>query len=303
MLEDFVSQYKLGELKKLCAEISERYRKGVSPFFQKKEHRLAYLVTRFPATFAAIAKVLEEIRDLNPHSIADLGAGPGTGYLAASSIFPHLKKALLVECDDVFIEIGKKMVSSDVLWMKKDLRQLEEIGSFDITLFSYSLGEIPEKEWFSILENVWGNTTLALIIIEPGTPLGFSRLRKMRTLLISLGGSVRAPCPHSLECPIQSPDWCHFSARFARTSLHRLVKEGSLGFEDEKFSYVIMTKDRIKGCKERILRHPQKHPGYVTFSLCTQEGLKSTTVTKKEKERYKQVKKLEWGDRLCSTDR
>ncbi len=91
-------------------------------------------------------------------------------------------------------------------------------------------------------------------------------------------------------------DWCHFAERVARTSLHRKIKGGSLGHEDEKFSYVIVSKTQGNLPPARILRHPLKHPGNITFTLCAQEGLKQEIVSKRTPDKYKKARKLEWGD-------
>ena len=93
-------------------------------------------------------------------------------------------------------------------------------------------------------------------------------------------------------------DWCHFAARLARSSTHRQAKGGTLGYEDEKFSYVIMSKNENGFSGARILRHPIKNKGHVSLKLCTQEGLCERTISKKDKELYKKARKLEWGDSL-----
>ena len=77
-----------------------------------------------------------------------------------------------------------------------------------------------------------------------------------------------------------------------------MAKDGALGFEDEKFSYIIVSKESVSPCGPRILRPPQKRKGHVIFSLCTPDGLKNKVVSQKEKEIYKKSKKLDWGDVL-----
>ena len=90
-------------------------------------------------------------------------------------------------------------------------------------------------------------------------------------------------------------DWCHFSVRLERTAEHRLIKEGALGYEDEKYSYVVASREPGEHYQARILRHPQKHSGHIEFTLCTQEGLKNETVSRRMGDRYKKSKKCEWG--------
>ena len=297
-LDALVSSFSPSQLKQYSLELSDRYRKRLVPFLAKREHRFAYLVTRLPATLAAITRVLREIPLTSIESFLDLGAGPGTGYLAAKDVFPQIGRATLLETDSVFIEIGKKLITDRVEWIKQDLKEVLNFAPYDLVLLSYSIGEIPEKYWEPILKGAWSATQKAMVIIEPGTPAGFARIREIRSLLLSWGAHMIAPCPHAAACPMKEPDWCHFSQRLERNSLHKMAKEGSLGFEDEKFSYLVVSKEVVEVSGERILRPPQRRKGHTIFSLCTQEGLKNKVVSQKDKEFYKFSKKLDWGDVL-----
>ncbi len=91
-------------------------------------------------------------------------------------------------------------------------------------------------------------------------------------------------------------DWCHFAARVERSSLHRRLKGGSLGYEDEKFSYVAATKEPFSLPDSRILTHPERHSGHIILKLCTSEGVQHPTISKKMGPLYKQARKAEWGD-------
>jgi ribosomal protein RSM22 (predicted rRNA methylase) len=136
-----------------------------------------------------------------------------------------------------------------------------------------------------------------LVVIEPGTVRGFHFIHEARSALIAAGAHLLAPCPHGKECPMAaSGDWCHFAARVERTSLHRQLKGGALGYEDEKFSYVVASRDPISAAPARIVRHPQKHSGHVQLTLCTPEGLTTPTIGKSQKEKYKFARHAHWGD-------
>lgn len=91
-------------------------------------------------------------------------------------------------------------------------------------------------------------------------------------------------------------DWCHFAARCERMALHRRLKAGALGYEDEKFSYLVAAKGPAQPATARILRRPSAHPGFVKLELCTREGLQKMTITRSDKEHWKQARKAEWGD-------
>jgi ribosomal protein RSM22 (predicted rRNA methylase) len=284
-------------LERLSKELSQRYRSGSPPktFMENEGHRLAYLLTRMPATYAAIAHVLEKTCE-TIESFLDLGAGPGTGLWAIKEHFPQIKKITCFEKDKSLIALGKRLAEGiSANWVTGDLEGAPNFEPHDLVLLSYALGELKEQE--SLLNKAWEATKKLLILIEPGTPLGFSRIRRMRELLITAGGNLIAPCPHKESCPMKEGNWCHFTARLSRTSLHRKLKGGQLGYEDEKFSYIVFSKTNyIPSGSGRILRHPKKQSGFVELQLCTQEGLQRTTFSKKDSQNYRLARKLEWGD-------
>ena len=139
-------------------------------------------------------------------------------------------------------------------------------------------------------------TVAALVIVEPGTPAGAARVQRARARLIEQGASVAAPCPHADACPLASDDWCHFAARVNRSSLQRRLKRGSLGYEDEKFSYIAVTRGSADPCAARVLRRPHREPRRVALRLCTADGLRESLVTRREGERYRAARKTRWGD-------
>jgi len=273
-------------------ELTSNYRTHHSLF--SKEDKIAYLITRMPATYAVIFHLLQKIQ--TPiHTLLDLGAGPGTSLWAANPLFPSLF-ATLIEKDPDMISLGKRLSPPlSHKWKQGDITTVE-IAPHDLILLSYVIGELTISDLSPLIEKAWKNASQYLVIIEPGTPHGFERIRFVREKLTSLDCHILAPCPHANACPMAKNDWCHFSRRIPRTSLHRIVKSGTLGHEDEKFSYLIASKAPTEA-HSRILRHPQRNPGHVTFSLCTPNGLQTQTLSRKNKE-YKKAKKLEWGDEL-----
>ncbi len=304
-IDEITEDISLKELSSFSKDLTFRYREGVKKdYMGQRGHKLAYLASRFPATFAAVYKALETLPSVDIESVADVGAGPGTATWASLCIFGGVNKFTLYEKDKELIELGKLLIEKaehpvPAFWKEVDLTKDFVIEEADLVLMSYAIGEVPSSFWPVILDKLWQKTGKFLVIIEPGTPLGFERIRRLREMLLSKGAHVVAPCPHGKKCPMEGSDWCHFSARLERSSKHRYVKEASLGYEDEKFSYIAVSKGPIaleKG--ERILRHPLKNPGHILLTLCTDEGLLTRTVTKKDKEAYTQARKADWGDFL-----
>ncbi|WP_269212330.1 small ribosomal subunit Rsm22 family protein [Thermoanaerobacterium thermosaccharolyticum] len=104
-----------------------------------------------------------------------------------------------------------------------------------------------------------------------------------------------APCPHADECPIDFDDWCHFSSRLQRTSIHRKVKNGQLPYEDKKFSCICVSKKPCKTIKSRIIRHPQIRKGHIILDLCTKDVIKKVTIKKSDGDIYKKARNMRWG--------
>lgn len=314
IVEGLVESLPLSILERERIALSERYRenrnKSTKVDVLSSDHqRLAYLATRFPATYAVVAQVFKELRfwcrgDASL-SLLDVGAGPGTALWGALEVFPGIAQATLIERDGGFIALGQKLAKCfeniDIQWVKKDLLSTDA-PLHDIVIASYSLGELAEKEREEAVARLWKHTGKFLIIIEPGTPLGFSNILQMREALVRAGAFLLAPCPHAGACPLSKSDWCHFSARVERSSLHRKVKGGALNYEDEKYSYLIFSKEELSRCTDRIVRHPFHGSGFVKFKICSESGIEEETITKKQKEHYSVARKLKWGDRLTRSD-
>ncbi len=291
-------------------ELTKRYREHSShrQMMATEAHRQAYVIARLPATFAAIQAVLRAIKERAPcldiRSLLDLGAGPGTAMWAACTSFPHVESVTLVEKDSSLAMLGQRLTEgneyaaiSSAEWQIGDLEQSLDFPPRDLVIFSYSIGEVADQERIRVVEQGWKAAKQLLVVVEPGTPAGFERIRSIRRQLIEWGAHLIAPCPHHVACPMTGGDWCHFSVRVERSSLHRRLKGGTLGHEDEKFSYVAATKSPFPLPQARILRHPLRHSGHVQLKLCTsEEGLQYPTISKKMGDVYKVARKAEWGD-------
>jgi ribosomal protein RSM22 (predicted rRNA methylase) len=81
------------------------------------------------------------------------------------------------------------------------------------------------------------------------------------------------------------------------------LKEGSLGYEDEKFCYLIASKTPGALFSNRIIRHPLKQSGHVRLTLCTDQGkIEEKTISRKDKSLYRQARDSEWGDCIRDPD-
>jgi ribosomal protein RSM22 (predicted rRNA methylase) len=296
------------ELKRAAKRLSDEYRAGVPAGALRAEaERLAYLMVRMPATYMAVHSALgaarESMPEFKPESLVDLGAGPGTGVWAACEVFLTVQKSEAVERDAGLVSLGRGLSEGiangairETAWRNGDLRSWKPSGKYDLVVASYSLGELSAPDRKRVLLAAWEACNGVLAVVEPGTRRGFEAIAEMRDWLIVAGAKLAAPCPHGLTCPMrEAGDWCHFSARLERSAKHRRLKQGELGYEDEKFSYVVATKLPVRTPEARIVRHPMRHSGFTRLQLCTAEGLQEETVTRTQKGRYREAKRAEWG--------
>ncbi len=310
-IDQEVEHKQLNVLSQARESLTDRYRgiKQRGPLITDDQERLSYLLTRMPATYAANVKVWQAIQkqapDIEIKSLLDLGSGPGTAMWAACELFPSIEKVTLMERDPWLMELGKKLITNsktdahaflNAQWINSDLEKVDSLTPHDAIILSYSIGELKADLIEKLLMKCWQAANKLLIIIEPGTPVGFERIRTIRSLLIAQQANVIAPCPNHLPCPMSHGDWCHFAARVERTSLHRRLKGGTLGYEDEKFSYVAFTKKPCFLPQARVLREPQRRSGHVILTLCTEGLCKQETISKRHPEIYRQARKLDWGD-------
>ena len=270
--------------------------------------RLAYVATRMPATFASTLAVLQELRDRCPplvvRSFLDIGSGPATGLWAAGEVFSDLARATLLEPEAGMREIGARLLQGSELsrrvvatWEASSATSFVAGSPFDVVLAAYVLGELTPARRDLVIDAMWDTNGHAVVVIEPGSADGFHRVIAARARLIQRGASIVAPCPHARACPLPDDDWCHFGARLNRSSLHRRLKGGTLGYEDEPYAYIVATRAPAEVSAARVIRRPRTRPGHVLIQLCAHDGLQDETISRRNSERYRLARKLGWGDR------
>ena len=140
--------------------------------FQHQKERLAYLLSRFPATYASCVAVLHNLPEMNVTSLLDLGAGPGTASLAAYTLFSKLTSITCIEQDYEMSCLGQEIASFHKLpftYLNQDLKTWHTDKKADLVMLSYVLGELDKQAQIKILEKAWHATEKALVIISPGT--------------------------------------------------------------------------------------------------------------------------------------
>ncbi|RAK63429.1 small ribosomal subunit Rsm22 family protein [Phenylobacterium kunshanense] len=295
------------DLAQRSAATTAAYRSGRTSAAAIKgaDDALAYALTRLPATYAACATVFAEARrmapDFAPASLLDAGCGPGTGSWAAREAFPSLDRITWLDASAPFLDLACRLAGDD-LSAEPQRRDLTAGGfpKADVVLASYALAEIAPPAQPGVVASLWEAAEGLLILVEPGTPAGFERLRAARTGLIADGARILAPCPHDGACPIAAPDWCHFSVRLPRSRDHRLAKGAEVPFEDEKFTYLVAARPHIAAevRTPRVLARPRAGKPGIDLKLCTEAGLEERFVARRDKTAHAKARRLDWGDAL-----
>jgi len=300
----------LKQLQQAAEVLSQRYRTEAptaSAHLSTDLAAAAYLAVRFPATFSAVRRAMAETAGVYPAFAPatqfDAGSGPGTAVLAAGDVWPSLQQALLLEGSDPIRRAGEPLVAASGIaaeWQTGNLPSVAVGRRFDLVTCAYVLSELSASAQRLLVERLWSATAGVLLLVEPGTPAGWQRILEARTALLHAGAQMLAPCPHAFACPLVSPDWCHFAERVERSRMHRLVKQGDVPWEDEKFLYLAVGRERPVGHGSRVLTRPKINSGLISLKLCNADGSMTQPVIRKRDTSYKQARRVDWGETLDS---
>ncbi|MFF3497753.1 small ribosomal subunit Rsm22 family protein [Streptomyces sp. NPDC003247] len=277
-----------------------------APILRDRADVAAYAAYRMPATFEAVRSALEAFADAVPGWVpgghVDVGGGTGAATWAVGATWSGQRPVTVLDWAEPALALGREIAGAnpalrDVRWQRARIGAALALDATDLVTVSYVLNELSAADRAALVDAA-AAAAQAVVIVEPGTPDGYARIIEARGRLVAAGFRVAAPCPHSAACPIApGTDWCHFSARVSRSSLHRQVKGGSLPYEDEKFSYVAAARFPVAPAPARVVRRPQIRKGQVLLDLCgAEERLERTTVTKRHGELYRAARDADWGD-------
>ena len=282
-----------------------RQRRGSDTSIATEDDALAYALARMPATYAAAEAVFERLLEaaptFAPASLLDVGCGPGTVSFAATRVLPSLRSLTLLDRNRPLLALADKLAAAGLPGSQNRLEQADIVSaalpSADLVVAGYVLAELPAAVQEAFVRKLWEATGQGLVLVEPGTPDGFARLRAARTALIAAGGHVAAPCTHESACPMTGDHWCRFLARVQRSRDHRLLKQGDRPFEDEPYAYLaVMREPPAARSGHRIVGRPTETKPGLTLDLCGKEGRTLHAVARRDREKFKVFSRLRWGD-------
>ncbi|WP_152364036.1 small ribosomal subunit Rsm22 family protein [Microlunatus speluncae] len=312
VLELAAAKLPTGRLTDQTSRLIDRYQSDFpappgEPIVADDPAATAYALYRMPATYAAVRAALHQaalaMPGFAPRRHCDLGGGTGGAVWAVADTWPTITEHRVIEQSPAMITLGRRLASAGTgavagtAWDRGLLDGSLAIPPTDLITISYVLGELaPELRQTMITKLAQAAPTVA--IIEPGTKAGYRRILDARKILITAGMRIAAPCPHAEPCPMAADDWCHFAVRVNRSSTHRMIKNAELSYEDEKFSYLIATREPAQPGAARIVRHPRYAKGRVLLTLCRRDPqIEQAVVAKRDQEGYRQARRADWGDR------
>ncbi|MER7247253.1 small ribosomal subunit Rsm22 family protein [Kribbella sp. NPDC000426] len=287
------------ELRRRVDALSHRYRTeqvdDSAPGMRDHLDALAYAVIRMPATsralYAALSAAARHV-DASFTTHLDLGGGTGAAAWAAASLWPELSTEI-VERQPAAVRLGQQLAAGNRWrWTIADLNRWSRPDPVDLVTIGYVLNELS-AETRRIVIHAASRSAKTIVLVEPGTPHGHRRTLEARDQLIGHGFTIAAPCPHQGECPT---DWCRFAARLPRTELHRVLKDGTRNYEEERFSYLVATRHTVRPAPARVIRRPARPKGRVVLELCTSAGSARQLIVPKSDNAYRVARGISWGD-------
>lgn len=302
---------------------------------------LAYVVGRMHITYAAVEFALAELKqrapDFSPASIMDYGCGPGTAIWASKKTWPEsLNEAMAVDLSQQMLDFCDRFQRLADLKMSKWTmqRHLTSSGRYDLVTCAFALSELKSDEnRRDVVARLWKMTSDVLVLVDRGTPRGFSHIAAARQQILDLSkeGSLHivAPCPHEKKCPVADhKQWCHFSQRAYRNKSTRILNTNiKENHQDSKFSYVVIRKkprptmpqislemlerplselstSEVEALRlqtyhwPRIVLPPLKRKKHVILDVCSPNGLleRSSVTKSRSKMIYKDGRKTKWGN-------
>ncbi|KAI8887502.1 Rsm22-domain-containing protein [Backusella circina FSU 941] len=290
---------------------------------------IAYAAGVLPSNYAAIKNIMSELSnrlpDFKPVSMLDFGTGPGTAIWAAREHF-NIDKCTAVDLSEDMLRVAEYLEESVKTENDKPIEfkryfAIDPKSKTDLVISAFTLGDVAsEALQKSTIEQLWEQTKDVLVLIDRGTPIGFSHIARARQWVLDLAGTnghVVAPCPHDKLCPLlfspeAKPDenWCHFSQRVQRPPFLMKTKHSKFNSEDAKYSYVILRKgprpviDNESNIAQqayqwpRLIQPPLKKNGHVVMDVCASQGEIQRMVIPKSQGKlpYRDARKAMWGD-------
>lgn len=285
------------------ALLSDSFTKGrrslPKNYLNLKEFRAGYILYFLISNYLKASFTLSEasIPEKKSLKILDIGSGPGTALLAASSFFKDRSVSLTaVDQNRHILKDASSLISKYAGLPVKTIAEpisARNVGSvlhesaFDVIFLSNFVGEIrPFELRAALIQKLLGSFLSAdgsLIIIEPALRETSRDLMTLRDDLLTENPniSVQSLCLHDLPCPMlraNNRDWCHVYLEWRRPELIEKI-DRLIGNQKNylKFSYLILknkaTVQPLPDDVSRVVSSPLISKGKKELLICNCKGL------------------------------
>lgn len=268
--------------------------------FDSKQDSAVYAISRMPATFAVLHTLLSDLikqgKLEDVLSVIDIGSGTGAGFFACRDLFDA--EISLFERDKNMIHVFEQF-ETGVEVSRFDLIKDNIEKKAELVMSSYVFSELSEEGRMMGLKKMLDASNRYVLLVDTGTPRTYENFMKLKKFVAELGYFVSAPCM-SQKCGLKN-DYCQFYTRVDRSGLMKLAKNAELPYEDEKYFYLLIDKKAIDyqhKDEQRVIFRPKIAGNFVELKLCTESGVLTKNVTKKEKELFKKAKKIKINEIL-----
>lgn len=289
---------KLKNLKEKREHLTTKYKEqsGQSKsLIESGDDSLVYAVSRMPATYVVLSSLINTLARQGLigkiERVFDVGSGTGAGWFAIKD-YDESIDCTMFERDKNMADIAKKL--TDVQPLRFDLLKDNVEQTADLVLSSYVLSELTESDRIFATRKLAKMSNKYLLIVDTGTPKTYEEFMKLVPILEKEGYFVVAPCK-TKKCSLEN-DYCQFFARVERSAILRASKGAELSYEDEKYFYLLLSKEKTDVQGNRVIRRPKFAPNLVEHTLCSSDGVIKKVYTKREKELFKKAKKASIND-------
>lgn len=209
---------------------------AIQPVLYGPSEALAAANFRMFANFSIIRRVLQESNSLlgsgyfRPKHVLDFGIGTGSASAAALNVWSDIEWIHGVDASQTMRECASTMLSKlaqdeesqSSLRVTLSAHLSSELASpaFDLALFAYTATELPHNAaTLAAAAVLWEKLKPGglFVMVEPGTPDGFSSVRMVRGMLLDCSPPGKeedgndechtiAPCTHNGKCPMERFD-------------------------------------------------------------------------------------------------
>nr|XP_027198741.1 methyltransferase-like protein 17, mitochondrial [Dermatophagoides pteronyssinus] len=306
----------------------------------------ARLPANFAVLSHVFNEIRNEEPDFQPTSVFDFGSGIGTTIWAADHYWNKtIQEYFCVDMNENMNQLSRELLQRGTLNDEHILDRIfyrqflpaKHFPSYDLVVSAFSLLEMEDtRNRLYVVENLWQKTSGCLVLIEHGSKAGFQAIMEARNFLLqinrkiqleqqqsnppnqpdrteidnrllSIGGSIMAPCPHDLICPRQSilnkKSYCNFGVHYQPLDYGQTNPR----IKSEKFTFLIMKKHGHFNWKEeqknwsKIIEPVVSKAGHAICRICDNDGLLKQIIVSKsktDKHVYKCIKSARWGDKL-----